>query len=136
MENKNIEMTNFLEDLRVGDIVFELENLKSVVENIADDKLTKNELSGSVLIYLAEKYNQDELIEALKNDDMDCLKEILSMEIEEVKETMNEKIKERYEDDPNVVDDIVDLIHRIGSYNVRMALELITDDEIDELDED
>lgn len=136
MENKNIEMTNFLEDLRVGDIVFELENLKSVVENIADDKLTKNELSGSVLIYLAEKYNRDELIEALKNDDMDCLKEILSMEIEEVKETMNEKIKERYEDDPNVVDDIVDLIHRIGSYNVRMALELITDDEIDELDED
>ncbi len=136
MENKNIEMTNFLEDLRVGDIIFELENLKSVVENIADDKLTKNELSGSVLIYLAEKYNRDELIEALKNDDMDCLKEILSMEIEEVKETMNEKIKERYEDDPNVVDDIVDLIHRIGSYNVRMALELITDDEIDELDED
>ena len=136
MENKNIEMTNFLEDLRVGDIVFELENLKSVVENIADDKLTKNELSGSVLIYLAEKYNRDELIEALKNDDMDCLKEILSMEIEEVKETMNEKIKERYKDDPNVVDDIVDLIHRIGSYNVRMALELITDDEIDELDED
>ena len=46
------------------------------------------------------------------------------------------KIKERYEDDPNVVDDIVDLIHRIGSYNVRMALDLITDDEIDELDED
>ena len=136
MENKNIEMTNFLEDLRVGDIVFELENLKSVVENIADDKLTKNELSGSVLIYLAEKYNRDELIEALKNDDMDCLKEILSMEIEEVKETMNEKIKERYEDDPNVVDDIVDLIHKIGSYNVRMALDLITDDEIDELDED
>lgn len=135
MENKNIEMTNFLEDLRVGDIVFELENLKSVVENIADDKLTKNELSGSVLIYLAEKYNRDELIEALKNDDMDCLKEILSMEIEEVKETMNEKIKERYEDDPNVVDDIVDLIHKIGSYNVRMALDLITDDEIDELDE-
>lgn len=132
MENKNIEMTNFLEDLRVGDIVFELENLKSVVENIADDKLTKNELSGSVLIYLAEKYNRDELIEALKNDDRDCLKEILSMEIEEVKETMNEK----YEDDPNVVNDIVDLIHRIGSYNVRMALELITDDEIDELDED
>ena len=136
MENKNIEMTNFLEDLRVGDIVFELENLKSVVENIADDKLTKNELSGSVLIYLAEKYNRDELIEALKNDDMDCLKEILSMEIEEVKETMNEKIKERYEDDPNVVDDIVDLIHKIGSYNVRMAVDLITDDEIDELDED
>lgn len=67
---------------------------------------------------------------------MNCLKEILSMEIEEVKETMNEKIKERYEDDPNVVDDIVDLIHRIGSYNVRMALDLITDDEIDELDED
>ena len=133
MENKNIEMTNFLEDLRVGDIVFELENLKSVVEN---DKLTKNELSGSVLIYLAEKYNREELIESLKNDDMDCLKEILSMEIEEVKETMNEKIKERYKDDPNVVDDTVDLIHKIGSYNVRMALELITDDEIDELDED
>ena len=136
MENKNIEMTNFLEDLRVGDIVFELENLKSVVENIADDKLTKNELSGSVLIYLAEKYNRDELIEALKNDDMECLKEILSLEILELEETMNEKIKERYKDDPNVVDDIVDLIHRIGSYNVRMALELITDDEIDELDED
>lgn len=136
MENKNIEMTNFLEDLRVGDIIFELENLKSVVENIEDDKLTKNELSGSVLIYLAEKYNRDELIEALKNDDMDCLKEILSIEIEEVKETTNEKIKKRYEDDPNVVDDIVDLIHRIGSYNVRMALDLITDDETDELDED
>ena len=136
MENKNIEMTNFLEDLRVGDIIFELENLKSVVENIADDKLTKNELSGSVLIYLAEKYNRDELIEALKNDDMDCLKEILSMEIEEVKETMNEKIKERYEDDPNVVDDIVDLIYKIGSYNVRMALDLITDDEVEELEED
>lgn len=133
MRNKNIEMTNFLEDLRVGDIIFELENLKSAIEN---DKLTKNELFGSVLIYLAEKYNRDELIEALKNDDMDCLKEILSMEIEEVKETMNEKIKERYEDDPNVVDDIVDLIHKIGSYNVRMALDLITDDEIDELDED
>lgn len=133
MRNKNIERSNFLEDLRVGDIIFELENLKSAIEN---DKLTKNELSGSVLIYLAEKYNRDELIEALKNDDMNCLKEILSMEIEEVKETMNEKIKERYEDDPNVVDDIVDLIHRIGSYNVRMALELITDDEIDELDED
>ena len=136
MENKNIEMTNFLEDLRVGDIVFELENLKSVVENIADDKLTKNELSGSVLIYLAEKYNRDELIEALKNDDMECLKEILSLEILELEETMNEKIKERYKDDPNVVDDTVDLIHKIGSYNVRMALELITDDEIDELDED
>lgn len=133
MRNKNIERSNFLEDLRVGDIIFELENLKSAIEN---DKLTKNELSGSVLIYLAEKYNRDELIEALKNDDMNCLKEILSMEIEEVKETMNEKIKERYEDDPNVVDDIVDLIHRIGSYNVRMALDLITDDEIDELDED
>ena len=136
MENKNIEMTNFLEDLRVGDIVFELENLKSVVENIADDKLTKNELSGSVLIYLAEKYNRDELIEALKNDDMECLKEILSLEILELEETMNEKIKERYEDDPNVVDDIVDLIHRIGSYNVRMALDLITDDEVEELEED
>lgn len=136
MEDKNIEMTNFLEDLRVGDIIFELENLKSVVENIADDKLTKNELSGSVLIYLAEKYNRDELIETLKNDDMECLKEILLMEVEEVKETMNEKIKERYEDDPNLVDDIVDLIHKIGSYNVRMALDLITDDEIDELDED
>lgn len=133
MGNKNIERSNFLEDLRVGDIIFELENLKSAIEN---DKLTKNEISGSVLIYLAEKYNRDELIEALKNDDMNYLKEILSMEIEEVKETMNEKIKERYEDDPNVVDDIVDLIHRIGSYNVRMALELITDDEIDELDED
>ena len=136
MRNKNIEMTNFLEDLKVGDVIFELENLKSVVENIEDDKLTKNELSGSVLIYLAEKYNRDELIEALKNDDMDCLKEILSMEIEEVKETMNEKIKERYEADPSVVDDIVGLIHKIGSYNVRMALDLITDDEIDELDED
>ena len=136
MENKNIEMTNFLEDLRVGDIVFELENLKSVVENIADDKLTKNELSGSVLIYLAEKYNRDELIEALKNDDMECLKEILSLEILELEETMNEKIKERYEDDPNVVDDIVDLIHKIGSYNVRMALDLITDDEVEELEED
>lgn len=136
MTRKEREMNEFLEDLRVGDIIFELENLKSVVENIADDKLTKNELSGSVLIYLAEKYNRDELIEALKNDDMDCLKEILSMEIEEVKETMNEKIKERYKDDPNVVDDIVGLIHKIGSYNVRMALELITDDEIDELDED
>lgn len=136
MENKNIEMTNFLEDLRVGDIVFELENLKSVVENIADDKLTKNELSGSVLIYLAEKYNRDELIEALKNDDMECLKEILSLEILELEETMNEKIKERYKDDPNVVDDIVDLIHKIGSYNVRMALDLITDDEVEELEED
>lgn len=136
MRNKNIEMTNFLEDLRVGDIIFELENLKSVVENIEDDKLTKNELSGAVLIYLAEKYNREELIESLKNDDMDCLKEILSIEIEEVKETMNEKIKERYEDDPSVVDDIVGLIHKIGSYNVRMALDLITDDEIDKLDED
>ena len=136
MRNKNIEMTNFLEDLRVGDIIFELENLKSVVENIEDDKLTKNELSGAVLIYLAEKYNREELIESLKNDDMDCLKEILSIEIEEVKESMNEKIKERYEDDPSVVDDIVGLIHKIGSYNVRMALELITDDEIDKLDED
>ena len=133
MRNKNIERSNFLEDLRVGDIIFELENLKSAIEN---DKLTKNEISGSVLIYLAEKYDREELIAALKNDDMDCLKEILSMEIEEVKETMNEKIKERYEDDPNVVDDIVDLIHKIGSYNVRMALDLITDDEIDELDED
>lgn len=133
MENKNIEMTNFLEDLRVGDIVFELENLKSVVEN---DKLTKNEISGSVLIYLAEKYDREELIAALKNDDMECLKEILSLEILEFEKTTNEKIKERYEDDPNVVNDIVDLIHRIGSYNVRMALELITDDEIDELDED
>lgn len=136
MENKNIEMTNFLEDLRVGDIIFELENLKSVVENIADDKLTKNELSGSVLIYLAEKYNRDELIEALKNDDMECLKEILSLEILELEETTNEKIKERYEDDPNVVDDIVDLIYKIGSYNVRMALDLITDDEVEELEED
>ena len=136
MENKNIEMTNFLEDLRVGDIIFELENLKSVVENIADDKLTKNELSGSVLIYLAEKYNRDELIEALKNDDMECLKEILSLEILELEETTNEKIKERYEDDPNVVDDIVGLIHKIGSYNVRMALDLITDDEVEELEED
>ncbi|WP_294064786.1 hypothetical protein [uncultured Fusobacterium sp.] len=136
MRNKNIEMTNFLEDLRVGDIIFELENLKSVVENIEDDKLTKNELSGAVLIYLVEKYNREELIESLKNDDMDCLKEILSIEIEEVKESMNEKIKERYEDDPSVVDDIVGLIHKIGSYNVRMALDLITDDEIDELDED
>lgn len=136
MRNKNIEMTNFLEDLRVGDIIFELENLKSVVENIEDDKLTKNELSGAVLIYLAEKYNREELIESLKNDDMDCLKEILSIEIEEVKESMNEKIKERYEDDPSVVDDIVGLIHKIGSYNVRMALDLITDDEIDKLDED
>lgn len=135
MRNKNIEMTN-LEDLRVGDIIFELENLKSVVENIEDDKLTKNELSGAVLIYLAEKYNREELIESLKNDDMDCLKEILSIEIEEVKESMNEKIKERYEDDPSVVDDIVGLIHKIGSYNVRMALDLITDDEIDKLDED
>lgn len=133
MGNKNIERANFLEDLRVGDIIFELENLKNAIEN---DKLTKNELSGAVLIYLAEKYNREELIESLKNDDMDCLKEILSIEIEEVKESMNEKIKERYEDDPNVVDDIVDLIHRIGSYNVRMALDLITDDEIDELDED
>lgn len=133
MRNKNIEMTNFLEDLRVGDIIFELENLKSAIEN---DKLTKNELSGSVLIYLAEKYDREELIAALKNDDMECLKEILSLEILEFEETTNEKIKERYEDDPNVVNDIVDLIHRIGSYNVRMALELITDDEIDELDED
>ena len=92
MRNKNIERSNFLEDLRVGDIIFELENLKSAIEN---DKLTKNELSGSVLIYLAEKYNRDELIEALKNDDMNCLKEILSMEIEEVKETMNEKNKRK-----------------------------------------
>lgn len=133
MRNKNIEMTNFLEDLRVGDIIFELENLKSAIEN---DKLTKNEISGSVLIYLAEKYDREELIAALKNDDMECLKEILSLEILEFEETTNEKIKERYEDDPNVVNDIVDLIHRIGSYNVRMALELITDDEIDELDED
>lgn len=133
MGNKNIERTNFLEDLRVGDIIFELENLKSAIEN---DKLTKNEISGSVLIYLAEKYDREELIAALKNDDMECLKEILSLEILELEETTNEKIKERYEDDPNVVDDIVDLIHKIGSYNVRMALDLITDDEIDELDED
>lgn len=133
MGNKNIERSNFLEDLRVGDIIFELENLKSAIEN---DKLTKNEISGSVLIYLAEKYDREELIAALKNDDMECLKEILSLEILEFEETTNEKIKERYEDDPNVVNDIVDLIHRIGSYNVRMALELITDDEIDELDED
>lgn len=133
MGNKNIERTNFLEDLRVGYIIFELENLKSAIEN---DKLTKNEISGSVLIYLAEKYDREELIAALKNDDMECLKEILSLEILELEETTNEKIKERYEDDPNVVDDIVDLIHKIGSYNVRMALDLITDDEIDELDED
>ncbi len=133
MGNKNIERSNFLEDLRVGDIIFELENLKSAIEN---DKLTKNEISGSVLIYLAEKYDREELIAALKNDDMECLKEILSLEILEFEKTTNEKIKERYEDDPNVVNDIVDLIHRIGSYNVRMALELITDDEIDELDED
>lgn len=133
MGNKNIERANFLEDLRVGDIIFELENLKNAIEN---DKLTKNEISGSVLIYLAEKYDREELIAALKNDDMECLKEILSLEILELEETTNEKIKERYEDDPNVVDDIVDLIHRIGSYNVRMALDLITDDEIDELDED
>ena len=133
MGNKNIERSNFLEDLRVRDIIFELENLKSAIEN---DKLTKNEISGSVLIYLAEKYDREELIAALKNDDMECLKEILSLEILEFEETTNEKIKERYEDDPNVVNDIVDLIHRIGSYNVRMALELITDDEIDELDED
>lgn len=133
MGNKNIERANFLEDLRVEDIIFELENLKNAIEN---DKLTKNEISGSVLIYLAEKYDREELIAALKNDDMECLKEILSLEILELEETTNEKIKERYEDDPNVVDDIVDLIHRIGSYNVRMALDLITDDEIDELDED
>ena len=51
-------------------------------------------------------------------------------------ESFVKAIKERYKDDPNVVDDIVGLIHKIGSYNVRMALELITDDEIDELDED
>lgn len=133
MGNKNIERANFLEDLRVGDIIFELENLKNAIEN---DKLTKNEISGSVLIYLAEKYDRVELIAALKNDDMECLKEILSLEILELEETTNEKIKERYEDDPNVVDDIVDLIHRIGSYNVRMALDLITDDEVEELEED
>ena len=133
MGNKNIERANFLEDLRVGDIIFELENLKNAIEN---DKLTKNEISGSVLIYLAEKYDRVELIAALKNDDMECLKEILSLEILELEETTNEKIKERYEDDPNVVDDIVGLIHKIGSYNVRMALDLITDDEVEELEED
>ena len=125
------KLNDFLEDLRVGDIIFELENLKSA---ILDKELTETEKTGAVLIALAESYEEEGLIKALKNNDMELLNEILGEQLFEAEESKNEAIIARFKacKDEKLVEKTVELIKLIGSDNVRHALELLDDEDLDD----
>lgn len=129
------ELNDFLEDLRVGDIIFELENLKSA---IADKELSETEKTGAVLIALAESFERENLTEALKNDDMEFLDEILSNQLMEAEETENEALRARFKacNDEKLVEKTVELVKLIGSGNIRYALELIDDEDLEDEDLD
>lgn len=131
----NKELDNFLEDLRVGDIILELENLKFISSN---EQLTETEQAGAVLIALAESYDQERLIKALRNDDSELLYEVLSEELIEAEETENELIRARFKacSDEKLVEKTVELIHSLGAYNVRMALELTDDEDLEEMEKE
>lgn len=124
-----IKEEEFLDDLRVGDIIYELEALKK-------DKLTETESSGAVLLFLAENFDEEHLIEALKFDDIEFLKEILSKEILRLEKYDNNLVKARYKISEDVVEDIVKLIHKIGSYEVRMVMNLVDDIDISDFEEE
>lgn len=125
------KFNDFLEDLRVGDIIFELENLKSVR---TDEELTETEKAGAVLIALAESFERENLTEALKNDDMEFLNEILTNQLMEAEESENEAIKARFKacNDEKLVEKTVELIKLIGSDTVRHTLELLDDEDLDD----
>ena len=127
--NRTQDFKDFLEDLRVGDIIFELETLKN-------QELTKIETSGAVLLFLAENFDREHLIEALRFDDMEFLEEILSKEILRLQNYNNPIIKSRFIFLDNTVSDIVSLIHNLGSYEVRMAMDLLDEEDITEFEDE
>ena len=133
--NQKKELNNFLEDLRVGDIIWELENLKSVR---TDEELTETEKAGAVLIALAESFERENLTEALKNDDMEFLDEILTNQLWEAEESKNEAIRARFKacNDEKLVEKTVELIHFLGSNIVREALELIDDQDLENFEDE
>ncbi len=133
--NQKKELNNFLEDLRVGDIIWELENLKSVR---TDEELTETEKAGAVLIALAESFERENLTKALRDDDMEFLDEILTNQLWEAEESKNEAIRARFKacNDGKLVEKTVELIHFLGSNIVREALELIDDQDLENFEEE
>lgn len=127
MKNKKKELSKFLDELRLGDIIFELEELKS-------EDLTETEKAGAVLLFLAELHEREKLIQALKNDDIEYVKEILISEVSQIKYIENKNIKFNAEDSEKILEDVIELIFTVGTYNLRMSLDLITDEDINELE--
>ncbi|WP_177162274.1 hypothetical protein [uncultured Fusobacterium sp.] len=134
-EEKQIEVNNFLEDLRVGDIIFELENFKLALK---EEALTETEKAGAVLIALAERYSREDLIKAMREDNRELLDEVLSCQLLEAEENENELIRARFKacNDGNLVEKTVDLILSIGGNNIRYMLELTDDKDLEEYEEE
>lgn len=92
---------------------------------LKDDKanLTQDEISGVILVYLAQKYDRERLKEALENDDIDFLKKILY----ENKKHLSKNAIFDFKCIPNVItiNSITTLISKIGSYYVGLNLGIL-----------
>lgn len=122
-----MEIKDFLSDLHLNDYFLEFEEHKG-------EDLTDEEKKGIEIFFSAVLYDQETLTEALRDNKMDFLKDILFTALEE--ENPNIEREEILKANREAINSIIELIQKIGAYQIRVALDLLTDEDIDELEDE
>lgn len=105
------------------EVAMPFQALKKMVYHDNKIDLTEDEISGTILFYLALKYDEKRLKKALEEDDMDFLKKIIS----ENKKNLSKNIRLYARCIPNekTINSIMDLISKIGSYWIGVNLGIL-----------
>lgn len=120
-----MEIKDFLSDLHLNGYFLEFEEHK-------EEDLTDEEKKGIEIFFSAVLYDQETLTEALRDNKMDFLKDIFFTALEE--EYPNIEREEILKANSEAINGIIELIQKIGANQIRMALDLLTGEEIDELE--
>lgn len=119
-----MEIKDFLRDLHLNDYFLEFEEYKG--EDLIDE-----EKKGIEIFFSAVLYDQETVTEALRDNKMDFLKDILLTALEE--ENQDIEKEEILKVNNEAMNSFIELIQKIGADQIRMALDLLTDEDIDGL---
>ena len=119
-----MEIKDFLSDLHLNDYFLEFEEYKG--EDLIDE-----EKKGIEIFFSAVLYDQETVTEALRDNKMDFLKDILLTALEE--ENQDIEKEEILKVNNEAMNSFIELIQKIGADQIRMALDLLTDEDIDGL---
>lgn len=122
-----MEIINFLSDLHLDDYFLEFEEYKG-------EDLTDEEKKGIEIFFSAVLYDQETVTEALRDNKMDFLKDILLTALEE--ENQDIEKEEILKVNNEAMNSFIELIQKIGADQIRMALDLLTDEDIEGLEDE